>query len=232
VGHLGLGAVHAQWQRGTLQDAILAHAGDAQAVRNSFAALTVDQQSQIVEFLLTLGRQENKDAGKVNLSNFLLEQIRPQGANFVVTTVALPAGTLVSHGGRIVIARNATLAGFQSFYGRTLDANTLFFTGGNIFPTIAGTEQFAFFDSNGDGTTANVGVDGFTFPVGAGQTLQRKDCGLISTVSGSWNFVSSTPASATPGIAPLSTGQNLICVTEVADSPTNSNFEFIEILVE
>ncbi len=220
----------------TLQDAILAHAGDAQAVRNSFAALTADQQSQVVEFLLTLGRQENVDAqaAKVNLGNYLLQQIKPQGTNFRLTQVALPSGTLVPHGGRIVIARNATQAQFQAFYGRTLDANTLFFTGGNAFPTISGGEQFALFDSNNDATTLGVGTDGFTFPeaAGAGQTLQRIDCGLISTQAASWNIVASTPASATPGITGLSTGQNRICITEVADSPTNSNFEFLEIFVE
>jgi hypothetical protein len=216
----------------TLQDAILAHAGDAQAVRNSFAVLTADQQAQIVEFLLTLGRQETKDAEKVDLSNFVFEQIRPQGSVFQVTTVAFPAGTLVPHGGRVVVARNASLAGFQSFYGRTLDVNTLFFTGGNVFPAIVGGEQFVLFDSNGDNTTANVGIDGFTFPVAAGQTIQRRDCGLLSTSSASYTFVSATPASATPGIGPRSTGLNRICVSEVADSPTNSNNEFVELFIE
>jgi len=215
----------------TLQDAILQHAGDAQAVRNNFAALTADQQSQIVEFLLTLGRQENVDAGKVDISSFLLQQIKtPPGT---LTQASFPSGTLVAHGGRVIVARNATQTLFQSFYGRTLDANTLFFNGGNAFPTISGGEQFALFDSN-TGATTRVGLDGFTFPEAAagGQTLQRKDCGLISTQSASWTIVASTPASATPGIAPLSTGQNRICFTEVADSPTNSNFEFIEIFVE
>jgi hypothetical protein len=221
----------------TLQDAILQHAGDAQAVRNNFAALTADQQSQIVEFLLTLGSQENVDAQavKVNLSNFLLQQIKPSGAGaFTLTQAALPGGTLVPHGGRIVIARNATQAQFQAFYGKTLDSNTVFFTGGNVFPTISGGEQFALFDSNNDATTLGVGTDGFTFPEAAagGQTLQRKDCGLISTQVASWNIVASTPASATPGIAPLSTDQGRICITEIADSPTNSNFEFIEIFIE
>jgi len=222
----------------TLQDAILAHAGDAQAVRNSFAALTADQQSQIVEFLLTLGRQENADAAavKVNLSNFLLQQIKPTATPgvFTLTQAALPGGTLVPHGGRIIIARNASQAQFQAFYGRTLDSNTLFFTGGNVFPSISGGEQFALFDSNADATTLGVGADGFTFPeaAAAGQTLQRIDCGTLSTVAASWNIVASTPASATPGITGLSTVSNRICITEVADSPTNSNFEFLEILVE
>jgi mono/diheme cytochrome c family protein len=42
----------------TLKDAILQHAGDALTVRNAFAALTADQQLQIVEFLGTLSRTE------------------------------------------------------------------------------------------------------------------------------------------------------------------------------
>ena len=95
-----------------------------------------------MEFLLTLGRQENVDAAavKVNLSNYLLQQIKPTTTPgvFTLTQAALPAGTLVPHGGRVVIARNATQAQFQAFWGRTLDANTLFFTGGNMFPTISG----------------------------------------------------------------------------------------------
>ncbi len=216
----------------TLQDAILLHAGDARMVRNKFAALTADQQSQIVEFLLTLARQENVDAGKVDLSNFLLRQIKPQGTGVSVVTFTIPSGTMVPHGGRVVIARNATQAQFQTFYGRTLDANTLFFTGGNVFPTISGREQFGLFDSNGGITTQHVRIDGPTFPVPRGQTLQRIDCGLSSTQAASWTIVPSTPANATPGIAPLSTGQNRICITEVADSPANRNFDFIEIFVE
>jgi hypothetical protein len=218
----------------TLKDAILLHAGDAQTVRNNFAALTVDQQSQVVEFLLTLGRPEQVGAAKVDLSNFLLQQLRPAaGGGFQVTNISFPGGTLVPHGGRVIIARNSPFVqDFQNFYGRTLDANTLLFTGGNIFPVINGSEQFGIFDSNGDFTTANVGIDGFTFPVGAGQTLQRGDCGLAAFQSTSWTFVASSPQSATPGITGLSTGQNRICFTEVADSPTNSNFEFVEFLIE
>ena len=219
----------------TLLDSILQHGeGDDTNSVNAFKALSADDQQKIVEFMGTLGRQEDLNVGKVNLSNFLLQQIRPAGGGFFsVTNISFPGGTLVSHGGRVVIARNSPfIEPFQNFYGRTLDANTLLFTGGNIFPVINGTEQFGVFDSNGDFTTANVGVDGFTFPVGAGQTLQRRDCGLIAPQSTSWNFVAANPQSATPGITGPSTNSNRICFTEVADSPNNSNFEFVELLVE
>jgi len=43
----------------TLNDAILLHAGDAQAVRNAYVALTADNQAKIQEFLKTLGRVED-----------------------------------------------------------------------------------------------------------------------------------------------------------------------------
>jgi cytochrome c peroxidase len=205
----------------TLGDAILAHAGDAQAVRNAYGALTADQQSQIQEFLGTLGRQENKDAAKVDLSNFLIEQT---GALIDVT---IPAGTLVPHGGFVVIARNATKAQFEAFYGKTLDTNVSFFTGNNTFPIIDGSETFALFDLQ------NVFIDGRSLaePVGGQRTLSRTNCGTSAPLAASWTTAVTSTAVATPGKGPLSTGQDRICVTEVADS-TNSNFEYIEIFVE
>lgn len=47
-----------------------------QAVRNTYAALTADQQSQVQEFPLTLGRQEDVDAAAtpVDLTGFIIEQ--------------------------------------------------------------------------------------------------------------------------------------------------------------
>jgi mono/diheme cytochrome c family protein len=43
----------------TLRDAILKHDGEALAARNSFAALTADEQNKVVEFLNSLGRVED-----------------------------------------------------------------------------------------------------------------------------------------------------------------------------
>jgi len=43
--------------------------------------------------------------------------------------------------------------------------------------------------------------------------------------------VATSNAVATPGKGPENTGQSRICVSQIADS-ANSNFEFVQILVE
>jgi mono/diheme cytochrome c family protein len=206
----------------TLLDSILLHGGgDDVASVTAFKALTADDQSKIVEFMSSLGRQEDKDAGPVDLSGFFLEQTG------VVTDAFFPPGTLVSQGGTVVIARNASRAQFEAFYGKTLGANVVFLTGNNTFPIIDGTETFALFDLQG------VFIDGRSLaqPAAAGRTLRRTNCNDAAPLATSWTSLVTSTAVATPGVAPLSTGQNRICVSEVADA-TNTNFEFIEIFVE
>jgi len=208
----------------TLADAILAHAGDALTVRNAYAALTADQQSQIQEFLGTLGRQENKDAGKVDLGGFVVEQTSP----FVDFTI--PAGTLVPHGGYVVIARNATKSAFQTFYGKTLGTNVVYLNSTAITPKtpqINGDETFTLFDPN------FVTVDGPSIaePANGLRTFSRTNCGTAADAAASWTSVATSTAIATPGTGPLSTGQNRVCITEIADA-TTQQFEYIEIFVE
>ena len=73
----------------------------------------------------------------------------------------------------------------------------------------------------------------FLFFIGSEQKIfSRKSCAAPAGDPASWTSTSHAAANASPGAGPLSTGQNRICITEVADSPTNSNFEFIEIFVE
>jgi len=219
----------------TLLDAILQHAGDAQSVRNAFAALTADQQSQVQEFLLSLGRQEDVTAQAVDLSGFLLQQVQNVGGTLSVLNAAFPAGTKVRHGGFALVARNATQAQFEALYcssgtcpgGTTLGANVVFFNGNNAFPIIDGSESFGLFDLQ------SVGIDGFSFPEATAgqQTLQRTSCGTQASNSASWLIQTTSTAIATPGRGPLITGQNRICVSEIADA-TNPNFEFLEVFVE
>jgi len=214
----------------TLDDAIRQHAGDAQAVRDAYVnTLTADQQSQIQEFLGTLGRQEDVDARAtpVDLSGFVVEQTSP------LVDFTIPAGTLVPHGGFLIIARNTTKAAFQTFYGKTLGTNVVYLNSANTtavgarLPQINGSETFSLFDTN------FVTVDGPSIaePSTGLKTFSRINCGRAGGDPASWSSNTTTTAVATPGTGPLSTGQDRICITEIADSTTQAD-EYIEIFVE
>jgi len=222
----------------TLQDSILLHGDgdDADSIAD-FKALSADDQQKIVEFMNSLGRQEDLDAiaTPVDLSGFILEQLQTVNGVSTFIDAFLPANTKVKHGGFLIVARNATQAQFEAFYcatgncpgGTTLGPNAVFVTGGNAFPVIDGSETFAAFDFQG------VFMDGRSFPEATAglQTLQRTNCNAPANLAASWNIRPTSTAIATPGRGPLSTGQNHICVSEVADA-TNTNFEFIEVFVE
>jgi len=208
----------------TLLDAVLRHAGDAQTVRNAFAALSADNQSKVVEFLGTLGRNEQVGAKPVDLSGFTLEQ----STGFIDFT--LPAGTTVPHGGFVIVARNASKSAFQNFYGKTLPANVTYVNSAITtprFPNINGSETFTLFDPN------FVQVDGPTVaePSAGGRTFARTNCGSAAGAATSWTSKSNAASNATPGAGLLSTGLNQVCISEFADA-TSSQFEYVEIFVE
>jgi len=207
----------------TLNDAILAHAGDALAVRNAYAALSADQQSQIQEFLGTLGRQEDVDAKAtpVDLSGFTLQQTSS------ALQFTLPAGTTVPHGGFLIVANNATKANFQTFYGKTLAANVVYINSAGKFAAIDGSETFTLVDPN------QVTVDGPSIaePTAGQKTFSRINCGTAASATASWAQVTTATAAATPGAGPLSTGQARVCISEIADAITSS-FEYVEIFAE
>lgn len=123
--------------------------------------------------------------------------------------------------------RERSLGLFEAFYGTTLGTNVSFFSGGNGFPVIDGGETFALFDLQG------VLMDERSFAEAATgqQTLQRTSGGAAARLAASWKITVTSTAGATPGRGPLSTGQNRICTSEIADA-TNPDFEFIEIFVE
>lgn len=47
----------------TIEDAILAHGGEAQGSRDTFAALSIDQQGDLIEFLMSLGGRDQFSTG-------------------------------------------------------------------------------------------------------------------------------------------------------------------------
>jgi len=207
----------------TLDDAIRQHAGDAAKVQAAYVALTADQQAQIQEFLGSLGRQEDADrrATPVDLSGFSVQQ----SASLISFTI--PAGTVVPHGGFLIIGRNATKAAFQTFYGTTLDTNVVYLNGATVAPQINGGETFSLLDSQG------VVVDGPSIaePAGGLKTFSRRSCALAAGSTASWNSNTTTTAIATPGTGPVTTNQGHICITEIADATTQAD-EYLEIFVE
>jgi cytochrome c peroxidase len=88
----------------TLADAILAHAGDALAVRNAYAALTADQQLQVQEFLRTLGRDEDPKVRALAATD-VPKNIPDNNATGVSSVITVPAGVDVQH---VTVSTNIT----------------------------------------------------------------------------------------------------------------------------
>ncbi|MHB8998847.1 MAG: Ig-like domain-containing protein [Thermoanaerobaculia bacterium] len=136
----------------------------------------------------------------------------------------IPAGTTIPAGGYLIVARSATQAAFETFWGATLAANVVFRNAANAMPVINGDETYQL--SNGALT-----VDGPTIAMGAsaGQTLQRVNlCGVAGNAA-SWSIASST--AATPGAgAPAGCGAGAR-ISEFSDAGGTGNYiyEFVEI---
>jgi mono/diheme cytochrome c family protein len=211
----------------TLRDAILAHAGEALGSRSAFSALSSDDQQKVVDFLSTLGRQEatvTPRADGLDLSGFAVTQANSSA------TFRVPAGTIVPHGGYVVIARNATREQFQMFYGHNLDANVTFINTGNKFPLINGSETYALSNALGalvEGPTAQQAS-------GALQIFQRVSGAAPAGDRASWTIQAARPQAATPGSGQVSTGNSRVYISEIADASGtgNSGFEFVEVFVE
>ena len=60
-------------------------------------------------------------------------------------TYVIPAGTIIQPGGYVIIARNTTKAGFETFWGVTLPTNIIYFNtldATGVAPKINGSETF------------------------------------------------------------------------------------------
>jgi mono/diheme cytochrome c family protein len=210
----------------TLLDSVLLHGGgdDLNSV-NAFKALSADDQSKIVEFMGSLGRHENlvANANQVDLTFFQFKQTTSNERPHI------PLSTLVPHGGYLVVARNATKAEFEAFYGRTLGANVVYLDaatdGFTKFPSITGGATYTLLD------VQDVLIDGPSIALPSGTILSRTSCDAPASAAASWTSKPASAANATPGTGPLSTGLDRICITEIADSK-QQQFEYVEIFAE
>ncbi|HYM60781.1 MAG TPA: Ig-like domain-containing protein [Thermoanaerobaculia bacterium] len=138
----------------------------------------------------------------------------------------IPAGTVIPARGYVIIARQATKAAFETFWGVTLGANVVYLTtSGGTFPQINGSENYTL--KNASGTV----IDGPTISMASGalQDIQRKDPCLAPGLTSSWT-VSSTTA-ANPGSGAGTGCSKGVVINEFSDASGSGNFiyEFVEL---
>ena len=154
----------------------------------------------------------------VNIGNWTLTQ-----ANATLT-YTIPAGTTIPSKGYVIIARNATKAAFQTFWGVTLGANVVYINSADTMPQINGSETYTLKNASGvtiEGTTVAMDTSG-------GSDFQRATCGAIGTLS-SWTKLAS--ASGSPGTGGLNGCNKGPFINEFSDALGTGNFvyEFIEL---
>ncbi len=140
-------------------------------------------------------------------------------------TYYLPAGTMISTGGYVVVGRSATKAQFEAFWGVTLGPNVTYINAAGAMPQINGSETFTLYNAGGtkiDGATVAMASAG-------GESLRRTNgCGAANLAS-SWSR--GTYTLATPGSgAPAACGKG-VYISEFSDALGTGNYiyEFVEI---
>lgn len=140
-------------------------------------------------------------------------------ANSTVEYV-IPAGTTIPADGYLVIARQADKTAFETFWARTLGANTTFLNAAGTLPVINGDENYTLRNA------ALTVVDGPTpnMPTTAARSLQRTD-----PCSSTWNTVVEASANAGSGAGTGCGGG--VKINEFSDASGTGNFiyEFIEL---
>ncbi|MFA6957932.1 MAG: Ig-like domain-containing protein [Thermoanaerobaculia bacterium] len=157
--------------------------------------------------------------GNADISGWKLVQ-----ANSVYEFV-VPAGTLVPNGGYLIVARNATKAAFESFWGVTLGANVAFVSSVDKMPIINGSETYQLLNG------ASALVDGTTIAMasGASQSIRRNDPCSDATLASSWTV--GTTATANPGAGAGAGCGGGVKINEFSDAIGTGNYiyEFVEL---
>lgn len=149
-----------------------------------------------------------------NVGGWIVTQANSAG------TYTIPAGTTIPADGYLVIARQADKAAFETFWARTLPANTIFLNSAGAMPVINGDETITLRNAS------NVVVDGpsTAMPASAARTMQRADP-CVST----WTALVET--SSNPGSGAGAGCGAGVKLNEVSDATGTNNFiyEFVEL---
>lgn len=155
----------------------------------------------------------------INIGGYRIVQ-----ANAALTYI-IPASTTIPSRGYAIVARNATKAQFEAFWGVTLGANVVFLNAGDTMPQINGSETYDLRNAS------NSRVDGMTVAMAsaAGESLRRTNgCGSPSKAA-SWTRAASSTANPGSGApAPCNKG---VFISEFSDALGTGNYiyEFVEL---
>jgi hypothetical protein len=133
----------------------------------------------------------------------------------------------VERGSTVIIARDASRAEFEAFWGEPLGASVIFFSSGDSCPRINGDESYVLVDAAGDI------VDGPTPVMFEHENFQRIKGALPADDLDSWDIISDL-ASPSPGFAPRDPEVQSVYISEYSDASGTGSFifEFVEIAVD
>ncbi|MDI6807764.1 MAG: phospholipase D-like domain-containing protein [Candidatus Eisenbacteria bacterium] len=146
-------------------------------------------------------------------------------------TYTIPNGTAIPGKGYVIVARNATQAQFETFWGVTLGPNVVFLNTGDatgVAPKINGDETFTLKNAS------LVVIDGPTVamaPYGtAGQSIRRNNPGDPAGVEASWTR-GPDRATGNPGSGAGTLSNAGVRINEFSDALGTGNFvyEFVEL---
>jgi beta-lactamase superfamily II metal-dependent hydrolase len=172
------------------------------------------------------GNSKTSTAVSVTVSNATALNIGGYHLTQANSTLAytIPTGTTIASKGYVIIARNATKAQFQTFWGVTLPASAVYINSADTMPQINGSETYTLSNAS------NVTIEGVTIamPSAGGYSVQRATCGAIGTAS-SWSQVAS--ASGNPGSGAIGTCGKGLFISEFSDALGTGNYiyEFVEL---
>jgi beta-lactamase superfamily II metal-dependent hydrolase len=142
-------------------------------------------------------------------------------------TYTIPANTVIPSKGYVIVARNATQAQFEAFWGITLGTNVVYINTADTMPQINGDEKYTLYNAAGSK------VDGATVAMdpAAGFDYQRATCGVASKAS---TWTKSSAGAATPGSGGLNGCNKGVFINEFSDAIGTSNYiyEFIELYTD
>lgn len=178
-----------------------------------------DGEHQTIKRYLIVLRDRSLSA-PVDLGGFVLHQA---GAT---CAFEFPDSFEIESGSTVVIARDASRAAFEEFWGVTMPASTVFISSGDTCPRINGDESFFVADSDG-----NV-IDGPTPIMFEHENFERIDGALPGTELSSWDIFTDTLP--TPGFAAHDETADRLFISEFSDAPGTGSFvfEFVELAVD